>query len=107
IDGKLDLVAAQLSVTPELKKYVEFSDPTRTNVNQILVTGPGAPAIASIEDLSGKEVFARKLGGYNQSLVALNEKFKTAGKAPMTIRESPAQLEDDDLLEMVNAGLIP
>ena len=108
IDGKVnDLVAAQLPVTPELKKYVEFSDPTRTNVNQILVTGPGAPAIASIEDLSGKEVFARKLGGYSQSLVALNEKFKTQGTAPMEIRESPAQLEDDDLLEMVNAGLIP
>jgi len=107
IDGKVDLVAAQLPVTPELKKYVEFSDPTRTNVNQILVTGPGAPAIASIEDLSGREIFARKLGGYNQSLLALNETFKTQGKAPMTIRESPPQLEDDDLLEMVNAGLIP
>jgi len=107
IDGKVDLVAAQLPVTPELKKYVEFSDPTRTNVNQILVTGPGAPAIASIEDLPGREVFARKLGGYHQSLLALNEKFKTQGKALMTIRESPPQLEDDDLLEMVNAGLIP
>jgi membrane-bound lytic murein transglycosylase MltF len=107
VDGKVDLVAAQIPVTPELKKYVEFSDPTRTNVNQILVTGPGAPAIASIEDLPGREVFARKLGGYHQSLLALNEKFKAQGKAPMTIRESPPQLEDDDLLEMVNAGLIP
>jgi len=107
VDGKVDLVAAQVPVTPELKKYVEFSDPTRTNVNQILVTGPGAPAIASIEDLPGREVFARKLGGYHQSLLALNEKFKAQGKAPMTIRESPPQLEDDDLLEMVNAGLIP
>jgi membrane-bound lytic murein transglycosylase MltF len=107
VDGKVDLVAAQVPVTPELKKYVEFSDPTRTNVNQILVTGPGAPAIASIEDLPGREVFARKLGGYHQSLVTLNEKFKAQGKAPMTIRESPPQLEDDDLLEMVNAGLIP
>ncbi len=107
VDGKVDLVAAQVPVTPELKKYVDFSDPTRTNVNQILVTGPGAPAIASIEDLPGREVFARKLGGYHQSLLALNEKFKAQGKAPMTIRESPPQLEDDDLLEMVNAGLIP
>ena len=76
VDGKVDLVAAQVPVTPELKKYVEFSDPTRTNVNQILVTGPGAPAIASIEDLPGREVFARKLGGYHQSLLALNETFK-------------------------------
>jgi hypothetical protein len=26
----------------ELKKFVDFSDPTRSNVNQIVVTGPGA-----------------------------------------------------------------
>jgi ABC-type amino acid transport substrate-binding protein len=106
-DGKVDLVAAQIPVTPELEKYVSFSDPTRMNVNQILVTGPGAPAIASIDDLSGHEVFARTLGGYHQSLVEFNEKFKAQGKAPMNIREAPRQLEDDDLLEMVNAGLIP
>ena len=107
IDGKVDLVAAQVPVTPELAKYVDFSDPTRMSVNQILVTGPGAPAIASIEDLSGKEVFARQLGGYYQSLLALNERFKAQGKPPVMIQEAPPNLEDDDLLEMVNAGLIP
>ncbi len=107
IDGKVDLVAAQVPVTPELEKHVAFSDPTRTNVNRILVTGPGAPAIASVEDLSGKEVFAREFGGYQQSLLALNERFKAQGKAPVMIRDAPPNLEDDDLLEMVNAGLIP
>ena len=107
VDGKVDLVAAQVTVTPELQKYVDFSDPTRMNVSQILVTGPGAPAIASVEDLSGKEVFAREHGGYYQSLVALNEKFKAQGKPPVVIQEAPPNLEDDDLLEMVNAGLIP
>jgi membrane-bound lytic murein transglycosylase MltF len=107
IDGKVDLVAAQVPVTPELEQYVDFSDPTRTNVSQILVTGPGAPAIASLEDLSGKEVFARAFGGYQQSLLALNERFTAQGKPPMMIREAPPNLEDDDLLEMVNAGLIP
>ena len=107
IDGKVDLVAAQVPVTPELEKHVVFSDPTRMNVNQILVTGPGAPEIASIEDLSGKEVFARQLGGYYQNLLALNEKFKAQGKPPVMIQEAPPNLEDDDLLEMVNAGLIP
>ena len=91
VDGKVDLVAAQLPVTPELQKLVDFSDPTRTNVNQILVTGPGAPAIASIEDLSGKEVFARKLGGYYQSLLALNEKFKARGEASGDDSGGPAE----------------
>jgi membrane-bound lytic murein transglycosylase MltF len=107
IHGKVDLVAAQLPVTPELAKYVDFSDPTRMNVNQILVTGPGAPTIGSVEDLAGREVFARKLGGYAQSLLELNERFKAEGKPLVVIRDVPPSLEDDDLLEMVNAGLIP
>jgi len=107
IDGKVDLVAAQVPVTPELQQHVAFSDPTRTNVKQILVTGPGAPPITTIEDLSGKEVFAREFGGYSQGLHALNELFASHGRPPVVIREAPPNLEDDDLLEMVNAGLIP
>ena len=107
VDGKVDLVAAQVPVTPELQQHVVFSDPTRTNVRQILVSAPSESAFASIEDLSGKEVFAREFGGYAQSLRVLNERFKAEGRPPVMIREAPPGLEDDDLLEMVNAGLIP
>jgi membrane-bound lytic murein transglycosylase MltF len=107
VDGKVDMVAAQVTVRPELQKVVDFTDPTRMNVSQILVTGPGAPAIASVADLSGKEVFARENSSYYQSLVALNEKFKAQGKPPVVIEAAPQNLEDDDLLEMVNAGLLP
>ncbi|HWC75663.1 MAG TPA: lytic transglycosylase F, partial [Gemmatimonadales bacterium] len=107
IDGHVDLVAAQVPVTPELQQHVAFSDPTRMNVRQILVTAPGAPALRSIEDLAGREVFARELGGYAESVRGLNERFKSQGRPPVVIREPPANLEDDDLLEMVNAGLLP
>jgi membrane-bound lytic murein transglycosylase MltF len=107
VEGKVDLVAAQVTVRPELEKVVEFTKPTRSNVSQILVTGPSSPAIATTADLSGKEVFARENSTYEASLVALNEKFKTQGKAPVSIQKAPANLEDDDLLEMVNAGLMP
>jgi len=107
IEGKVDMVAAQLTVTPELRKLVDFSDPTRTKVRQILVSGPGAPTIASVRDLAGQEVFARRQGGYARGLLALNDSFRTEGKPPIVLREAPPGLEDDDLLEMVNAGLIP
>jgi membrane-bound lytic murein transglycosylase MltF len=107
IDGKVDMVAGQIPVTPEFQKVVAFSDPTRMNVNQILVTGPGSPPIASLADLAGQEVFARQFGGYFQNLVGLNEKFMAQAKPLMLVREAPAVLEDDDLLEMVNAGLMP
>ena len=41
VDGKVDLVAAQVTVTPELQKLVDFTNPTRMNVSEILVTGGG------------------------------------------------------------------
>ena len=107
VDGKVDLVSAHVKVRPEFQKLIDFSNPTRTNVAEILVTGPGAPPLASVADLSGKEVFARPSSAYYQSLLALNETLGKRGKPPVAIREAPENLEDDDLLEMVNAGLIP
>jgi membrane-bound lytic murein transglycosylase MltF len=107
IDGKVDLVVAQVTVRPELQALVDFTNATRTNVSEVVVTGPGAPAIGSVDDLSGVEVCARKDSNFYASLVALNERLKANGKPPVVIREVPGNLEDDDLLEMVNAGLIP
>jgi membrane-bound lytic murein transglycosylase MltF len=106
VDGKVDLVMAQLTVTPERQKLVDFTNPTRKDVNEVVVTGPGAPAIASVDDLAGQEVCVRKSSSYYQSLLALNERLKAAGRPPVAVQAAPENLEDDDLLEMVNAGLI-
>ena len=107
VDGKVDLVAAQITIRPALQKFVDFTNPTRMNVSEIVVTAAGQPPLASVADLSGREVFVREKGTYHESLVALNEKFTAEGKPPVEIRLAPENLEDDDLLEMVNAGLIP
>jgi membrane-bound lytic murein transglycosylase MltF len=107
LDGKVDMLIAQITVTPERQKLVDFTDPTRKNVDEVVVTGPGGPTIAVVDDLSGKEVFVRKLSSYHESLLALNKKLEAAGKAPVSIQLAPDSLEDEDLLEMVNAGLIP
>jgi membrane-bound lytic murein transglycosylase MltF len=105
--GKVDMVVAQLTVTPERQKLVDFTTPTRRNVDEVVVTGPGGPTFASVEDLSGKEVFVRKSSSYYESLVALNQRLTKQGKAPVSLEDTSESLEDDDLLEMVNAGLIP
>ena len=107
VDGRVDLVAAQVTVTPDRQKLVDFTNPTRMNVSEILVTSPGAPPIDSVDALSGQEVFVRDTSSYHQSLVTLNNRFKAEGKPPVVIRSAPEDLEDDDLLEMVNAGLMP
>ena len=106
-NGKLDMSVAQLTVTPERQKIVDFSNPTRQNVDEIVVTGPGSPAINSLDDMAGQDVFVRKTSSYYESLQALNGKLQAQGKPPMDIHEASESLEDDDLLEMVNAGLIP
>jgi membrane-bound lytic murein transglycosylase MltF len=105
--GKVDMVAAMVTVRPELEKLAAFSVPTRTNVSEVVVTGPGAPPIASVDDLAGQEVFVRKGSIYEESLVRLNEQLKARGKPAVVIDEAPDVLEDDDVLEMVNAGLAP
>jgi membrane-bound lytic murein transglycosylase MltF len=106
VDGKVDMVLAQLTVTPERQQQVDFTNPTRKNVDEVVVTGPGAPAIASVDDLAGQAVFVRRTSSYFESLRALNARLKAAGRPPVDVQAAPENLEDEDLLEMVNAGLI-
>ena len=105
--GRGDLAAATLTITLDRQKLVDFSDPLVTGVKEIAVTGPHSPELHSVDDLSGQEVFVRKSSSYWEHLEALNAKFQSSGKAPVKLRAAPEDLEDEDLLEMMNAGLAP
>jgi membrane-bound lytic murein transglycosylase MltF len=85
---------------------VDFAVAGLTKVSEVAVTGPASPKIARLDDLSGKEVFVRKSSSYYESLVALNRTFAADKKPPVGLKEAPEALEDEDLLEMLNSGLI-
>jgi len=104
--GKVDVVAAALTITPERRKLADFSMPTRTGVSEIVVTASGVPPVATPGDLAGREVFVRRSSSYYESLERLNETLAQQGKPAVRIKVAPEALEDDDILEMVNAGLI-
>lgn len=104
--GRGDIAASNLAIVPELQQVVDFSDPIRERAREIVVTGPSAPPITSLEDLSGKEVFVRKLSRYWPNLERLNERFRSEGRAPVVIKEADQNLQDEDILDMVNAGLV-
>ncbi|HLB15823.1 MAG TPA: lytic transglycosylase F [Burkholderiales bacterium] len=106
VAGRGDIAAANLTITPERLKTVDFGDPWLKGVDEIVVTGPHSPPIATLDDLQGKEVFARKSSSYYENLVKLNATFKQQGKAAVKLTPAPEALEDEDLLEMLNAGLI-
>jgi membrane-bound lytic murein transglycosylase MltF len=107
LSGRGDIAASGLTATPERGKLVDFSAPIRSNVTEIVVAGPASPTLTKLEDLSGQEVFVRKSSTYYQNLEALNASFSRRGLAPVRLRPAPEALRDEDLLEMVNAGLVP
>src|SRR6185503_2160047 len=76
VGGKIDAVAAMVTIRPEAEALAAFSVPTRTDVNEVVVTGPGAPPIASVDDLAGQEVFVRNPSVYHETLTGLNAQLK-------------------------------
>ena len=104
--GRVDAVAAQWTITPERQQLVDFSIPLRRNVSEVVVTAPHVPAMNAVEDLSGRDVLVRRSSSYAASLRTLNARLEREGRTPVAVRDAPENLEDDDLLEMVNAGLI-
>jgi membrane-bound lytic murein transglycosylase MltF len=107
VAGKGDIAMSSIGISEERLKLVDFSTPLVPNVSEVLVSGPGSPAISSVDDLAGKQVFVRRSSVYHEDLVALNRRFATENRAAVSIKEAPETLEDEDLIEMVNAGLIP
>ena len=106
-NGLGDIAVANLTITTERQKQVDFSNPFLRGVKELLVTGPTAPPINSIDDLAGKEIHVRRSSSYYESLIQLNTSFKKARKSQMKLVLADETFEDEELLEMVNAGLFP
>ncbi|MEN8691622.1 MAG: lytic transglycosylase F [Desulfobacterales bacterium] len=107
VDGRGDIAAANLTITPQRLKQVDFSDPLAAGVKELLVSGSAAPAVKNLDDLAGKKIHVRRSSSYFESLMQLNQSFQQAGKPKMNLVIADEIFEDEDLLEMVNAGLIP
>ena len=106
-EGLADIAVGNLTVTEERLKVVDFVAPDEKLANvEILVTGPASPAIASLDELSGQTVHVRKASSYHESLTALNDRFRKSGKPPVKLVLVPDALEDEDMMEMTNAGLL-
>jgi len=105
--GRGDIAVANLTITDERSEQVDFSRPMVSGISEVLVTGPTAPEISSVDELSGEIINVRPSSSYHEHLTKLNERFRQQGKSPVGILPVNEYLEDADLLEMVNAGLIP
>jgi membrane-bound lytic murein transglycosylase MltF len=106
VAGRGDLAAANLTITPERRQLVDFGEPLMADVREIVVSGPAAPRLSRLEDLAGREVYVRRSSSYYDSLRALSARLQQAGRRPVAIRVADEDLEDEDILEMMSAGLV-
>ncbi len=105
--GVGDVIAYGLVETPERAQEVSFSIPIQTDVKQVVVGGKNFGTISSVDDLSGKKIFVNPLASYSQNLEKVNATLRSQGKPPILIEAADKNLMDEDLMEMVNAGLLP
>ena len=104
--GLGDIAAGNLTITPERQRLVDFVPQDKRIAKEVVVTGAKAPPVASLEALGGKTVHVRKSSSYYESLVALNQRNRQAKQPEIVLRLVPDALEDEDMMEMANAGLI-
>ena len=105
--GYGDIVMAGTTVTDNRQAAVDFTNPVSKPLKEVLITGPSAPPLSSLADLSGKTVYLRLSSSYAESVRELSQKLVEQGQAPIRIEAVDESLEDEDLIEMVDTGLLP
>ncbi len=101
LDGRGDVAAASLTVTPERKKLVSFSRPY-LYTREVVVRPAGADGPTSPTDLAGREVHVRRSSSYWESLSELVE-----SKVEVELVPVDEEIETEMLLDQVAAKQIP
>jgi membrane-bound lytic murein transglycosylase MltF len=104
--GGGDIAAGNLTATDERLKLVDFVAQSARPRNEIVVVGARGDGVPSVDALSGRTVHVRRASSYYESLEAVNTRFRSEGRRPIELKLVPDAVEDEDLLEMANAGLI-
>ena len=105
-EGRGDIAAALLTITPERERQVNFISGHRWTVNEVLVTNKSVEGITSIYNLAGRSVYVLRGSSYVEHLKKLNEEFASRMIPQILIVEADANLLSEDIIELVNAGVV-
>ncbi|PSU34052.1 lytic transglycosylase F [Photobacterium lutimaris] len=102
-----DLVTANLTITPSRMKQVDFSRPIFTDIQELFITHSIRSPITNIKQLSKKSVWLRASSSYYQSIRRINKRLEKLGKEPMYVHFLEETLQDFEMLQMIQEGIIP
>ncbi|MEN1727168.1 MAG: transporter substrate-binding domain-containing protein, partial [Pseudomonadota bacterium] len=94
-EGLGDIIAADLTVTPERSEQVQFTTPLGRNVRELLVRHADAREPESLEDLAGEAVFIAAYSSYAEHLSAVNQRLQANGLDAIDVRESPDHFQTE------------
>jgi membrane-bound lytic murein transglycosylase MltF len=103
VEGKGDIAAALLTITPEREKQVKFISSHRWTV---LVVNNRVQGIESVDDLAGRTLYVLRGSSYVEHLDSLNANLASRMFAPVSIVEADPALLSEDIIELVNAGVV-
>lgn len=105
--GKADIAIGDIGLYEPIPNSQNFIVNHAQKVRQeVLVTGPSSLPLKNIGDLSGQTVYGSRNTNFQKTLSELNKELKRDGKQPVNLASPLGDLDDEDLLEMLNAGLI-
>lgn len=104
--GEADIAVAGITVTPERAARIDFTRPVYSGVREVVVSYRATPLLPDRAALAGEQLFVRASSSYAQSIRQLAAELVGAGLPPVQARLADEHLDDEDILEMVNAGIV-
>lgn len=95
LEGKGDVIVANLTVTPERQKRVGFTSPVAV-VHEQVVTRASDQKLKGVADLAGRRVAVRRSSSYWRTLAALRKKYPK-----IELETVPEEVDTETILNRV------
>jgi membrane-bound lytic murein transglycosylase MltF len=105
-DGLTDFATLTVS-TARQDPGLDYTQPLIREVTDVPILGPALAEVDGLDDLQGVPVYLAEGSRYVANAQALNAEREAAGLPLLDLRFVDGRLDDYDLIEMVEVGLIP
>lgn len=106
VHGVGDIVASGIAGVDEPPERTAYTEPYLGDVRYVLVGSRGGRSFHRLEELAGRQIYCNPRPAAYKMLAEVNGRLARRDLAPLRIVKADAVLSPEDILEMVNAGIV-